>query len=358
MDSDNDAVRPGGCFSVALASTRVSMPASEALSKNLRSGSKTSSLTRWWNSNSVQGDADDQKLSEEEFAFSDQLLGIISDELLGLDIKPDDASSKTAKKPVVTNDKPTHERKLSWPFAGNRKVVPQSNAHSGGGVPSDEGSVSPLASSAPNSTLITPDASYHSNYSHSTTDSSSFALSEAGHVHFHATTSAEDHIDLSTSAGKSPQGYRRLWQSIASVRKGDKVAPTELNTQPQEYTVDSLVRGIMSLKASQPILEAPRLSSGLRTLDSRAVAALLKELSKAGQQARATELFDYLRSLPEDDPLSPLADLYTYTTVISQCGGHQHLRRALELVAEMRGKGIQCNVHTYSALMSVCVKCK
>ena len=41
-----------------------------------------------------------------------------------------------------------------------------------------------------------------------------------------------------------------------------------------------------------------------------------------------------------------------------QCGGHQQLRRALELVAEMRSRGIEANIHTYSALMSVCVKCK
>ena len=42
--------------------------------------------------------------------------------------------------------------------------------------------------------------------------------------------------------------------------------------------------------------------------------------------------------------------------MISQCGSHQHLRRALELVAEMRGRGILCNVHTYSALMNVAIK--
>lgn len=41
-----------------------------------------------------------------------------------------------------------------------------------------------------------------------------------------------------------------------------------------------------------------------------------------------------------------------------QCGGHQQLRRALELMAEMRSRGIEANIHTYSALMSVCVKCK
>lgn len=42
--------------------------------------------------------------------------------------------------------------------------------------------------------------------------------------------------------------------------------------------------------------------------------------------------------------------------MISQCGSQQQLRRALELVAEMRSRGIQCNVHTYSALMNVCIK--
>ncbi len=39
-----------------------------------------------------------------------------------------------------------------------------------------------------------------------------------------------------------------------------------------------------------------------------------------------------------------------------QCGSQQQLRRALELVAEMRSRGVQCNVHTYSALMNVCIK--
>ena len=48
-------------------------------------------------------------------------------------------------------------------------------------------------------------------------------------------------------------------------------------------------------------------------------------------------------------------DLYC-TAMISQGGSHQQLRKALELAAEMRGRGIACNVHTYSALMNVCIK--
>eukprot|EP00775_Hariotina_reticulata_P007913 gene7913-8109_t len=42
--------------------------------------------------------------------------------------------------------------------------------------------------------------------------------------------------------------------------------------------------------------------------------------------------------------------------MISQCNSHQQLRRALELVAEMRSRAIPLNVHTYSALLNVCLK--
>ena len=35
---------------------------------------------------------------------------------------------------------------------------------------------------------------------------------------------------------------------------------------------------------------------------------------------------------------------------------HQPLRRALELVAEMRGRGIKCNVGTFTAVMNVCIE--
>jgi len=38
--------------------------------------------------------------------------------------------------------------------------------------------------------------------------------------------------------------------------------------------------------------------------------------------------------------------------VVSQCGSHQQLRKALELVAEMRGRGIALNCHAFSALMN------
>ena len=71
---------------------------------------------------------------------------------------------------------------------------------------------------------------------------------------------------------------------------------------------------------------------------------------------RSIEIFDWIRGLDETHDLYWLADVFTYTTMIAQCGSHQYLRRALELVAEMRSRGVQCNVHTYSALMNVCIK--
>jgi pentatricopeptide repeat protein len=54
----------------------------------------------------------------------------------------------------------------------------------------------------------------------------------------------------------------------------------------------------------------------------------------------------------QNRPSSPAA----YTTAINNAGQVQQLRRALELVGEMRARGIPCNVHTYSALMNVCIK--
>ena len=68
------------------------------------------------------------------------------------------------------------------------------------------------------------------------------------------------------------------------------------------------------------------------------------------------QIFDWLRGLDEGHDLYALCNTMTYTTMISQCGSQQALRRALELVAEMRSRGIQANVHTYSALMNVCIK--
>jgi pentatricopeptide repeat protein len=65
---------------------------------------------------------------------------------------------------------------------------------------------------------------------------------------------------------------------------------------------------------------------------------IAQELAKVGLAHRAMELFDWLRSLEQGHDLSSLTDVYTYTTIISQCGSHHQLRKALELVAEMRSR--------------------
>lgn len=64
----------------------------------------------------------------------------------------------------------------------------------------------------------------------------------------------------------------------------------------------------------------------------------------------------WCRGLDQDHELHALCDIFTYTTMISQCNSHHQLRRALELVAEMRSRAVPLNVHTYSALLNVCLK--
>lgn len=57
--------------------------------------------------------------------------------------------------------------------------------------------------------------------------------------------------------------------------------------------VEDLVRTVQQLPAAASAVDA--ISPGLAYLDSRAAAALLKGLAKAGMGQRAVEIFDYLR---------------------------------------------------------------
>jgi pentatricopeptide repeat domain-containing protein 1 len=115
------------------------------------------------------------------------------------------------------------------------------------------------------------------------------------------------------------------------------------------------VQFIKRLGRAEPLPE--RVFRALHHLDSRAVALLLKDLSKAALDGRSIELFDALRSLPERHLLRPLCDVYTYTATISLCIYQQNVERAMELLGEMRARGVERNVHTYTALMNVCIKC-
>ena len=59
---------------------------------------------------------------------------------------------------------------------------------------------------------------------------------------------------------------------------------------------------------------------------------------------RAWQLFDWVRALPEDHALRVLCDEGTYTTMITLCGTWQQLRRALELVDDMRSRSLDCGL--------------
>jgi pentatricopeptide repeat protein len=296
---------------------------------------------RWWGG-SVPADDDPQEELGPE-GQQDALLAHIQDALLGLDL-----DSRPAPPEQLA---PKHERKISWTLSGIRRVMPS---------PVKAPSAAAASDAAPAALADRSSSSSSSGWDASSVLGGAprfpgVAAPSGGPFSARPPPAAAAAPPDSPSR---PAGNRGLWRIITSVGKGDKLPLSPAAAPPAEYTVEGLSRGVLALKPAQGVLEAARLVEGLHALDSRAVAALLKELSKAGAPHRAAELFDYLRSLPDGHELSALADLYTYTTVISQCGGHQHIRRALELVAEMRGRGIQCNVHTYSALMSVCVKCK
>ena len=160
------------------------------------------------------------------------------------------------------------------------------------------------------------------------------------------------------NAANNNQGnYRRLWQQVTSIHRGGRLGDGDGGPGGPgavEATVEDLLEIVTHLPADASAIQT--VAHGLYSLDSGALAALLKELNKAGHARRAQEIFDWLRSLDPTHDLSALCTTMTYTTMISQCGTQQALPRALELMAEMRGRGVQCNVHTYSALMNVCIK--
>ena len=65
---------------------------------------------------------------------------------------------------------------------------------------------------------------------------------------------------------------------------------------------------------------------------------------------RAWQLFDWVRTLPEGHGLQRLCDANTYSTMITLCGPWQQLRRALQLVAEMRNRSLECGIQVISTL--------
>ena len=64
---------------------------------------------------------------------------------------------------------------------------------------------------------------------------------------------------------------------------------------------------------------------------------------------RAWQLFDWVRGLPEGHDLRRLCDVGTYVTMITLCGPWQQLRRALQLVAEMRALSLEAGAQVWAA---------
>lgn len=120
-------------------------------------------------------------------------------------------------------------------------------------------------------------------------------------------------------------------------------------------SVEDAVKLIQRLSRQESLPD--KIFRSLYHFDSRALSLLLKDLSKAGLDYRAVELFDFLRGLGERHVLRHLCDVYTYTAMISVCIYQQNVDRAMELLNDMKARNIERNVHTYTALMNVCIKC-
>ena len=86
-------------------------------------------------------------------------------------------------------------------------------------------------------------------------------------------------------------------------------------------------------------------------LDSRAVAALLKELAKTGNGHRAHEFFDYILGLGDQHEAARLCDVFTYTAAISICNNDQQVCEPCSIPA--------CEHHCLSAhgLQQSCCLC-
>ena len=150
------------------------------------------------------------------------------------------------------------------------------------------------------------------------------------------------------------KGYRKYWNQVTTVNKGARNSNSRRHADGGDTSVEGLLEVVLQLPPEMSTV--PAVANGLHSLDAGALAALLKELNKNRCSHRAQEIFDWLRKLDSDHPLSALCTTMTFTTMISQCGAQHALRRAMELMAEMKQRKIQCNVHTYSALMNVCIK--
>ncbi len=105
------------------------------------------------------------------------------------------------------------------------------------------------------------------------------------------------------------QGYRKLWQQVTKVGRGQKLGEGAEAVPFSDMTVEDLLRIVRSLPPEESAVAA--VSRGLFYLDSRALAALLKELHKVGLSNRcALALFHHhliqRQALTPEKPFSSL----------------------------------------------------
>lgn len=191
-----------------------------------------------------------------------------------------------------------------------------------------------------------------------------------GMQRFAAAPPGAGYMAAATQHMQQPGGAQRygqaLWSDVPGMQQRGRAAmghPHPMMMQaagPPAVTKGSTVEEILQVVRHMPrgasVVDAVR--DSLQYLDSRALAALLKELSKTGLRDMAFHIFNWLREPTQsmDPAYGGLLDVFTYTTMIAQCTSPMHLDTALALMEEMRSRNIQPNTHTYSSLLNVCVK--
>jgi hypothetical protein len=108
------------------------------------------------------------------------------------------------------------------------------------------------------------------------------------------TSSDQNDSQFGDGKVRKGQGYRRLWQMVTKVQRGQRLADGTFEWR--DCTVEDLLKIVQQLPANTSTVAA--VAPGLVYLDSRAAAAFFKALAKTGHGARAVELFDYLRCAP------------------------------------------------------------
>lgn len=176
---------------------------------------------------------------------------------------------------------------------------------------------------------------------HTNDAASSRAADSTRRTHTDAKTDKTEKMDKTRYRQQCLQEMGRIWQHSDQRVSG-------------AVTVEDLLAVVLSPETQQTWFHT--LQIGLASLDSSACAALLKELCRKGRSAEAFRIFHWMRSLDDAHEARHLLDVYTYTTMIAQCGSNEKLPLALEFLKEMQTLGIQANVHTYTALMHVYTK--